>query len=102
MIVPVSLNSLSIMEEAFNDCYLSQVDAPFPSYQLDGKFSTLAQQIWIEQMKHIQLLLGKNFFYENEFPRLRAAHGLLYYKEMDAATFLGYARELEKSMAGEA
>ncbi|HSG67095.1 MAG TPA: hypothetical protein VK994_00215 [Bacteroidales bacterium] len=102
VIVPVSLNSLAIMEEAFNDCYLSQVDAPFPSYQLDGKFSTLAQQIWIEQMKHIQLLLGKNYFYQNDSPRLRAAHGLLYYKEMNADTFLGYARELERSMAGKA
>ncbi|UBM61816.1 6-phosphogluconolactonase [Candidatus Sulfidibacterium hydrothermale] len=100
MIVPVSLNSLAILDEAFTDCYLSQVEAPFPSYMLDGKFSTLTQKIWIEQMKHIQLLLGKDFFYENPSPRIRAAHGLIFLKEMDVDTFLNQARELEKSMEG--
>ncbi len=100
VIVPVSLNSLAILEDAFADCYLSQVDASFPSYRFDGKFSTLSQRIWIEQMKHIQLLLGKNYFYENDNPRLRAAHGLVFYKEMDTETFLGYARQLEESMQG--
>jgi len=98
--VPVSLNTLAILDETFTDCYLSQVEASFPSYLLDGKFSTLAQQIWIDQMKHIQLLLGKNFFYENASPRIRAAHGLLFFKEMNVDTFLQQARELEKSMEG--
>jgi glucosamine-6-phosphate deaminase len=100
VIVPVSLNSLAILDETFTDCYLSQVEASFPSYLLDGKFSTLAQQIWIDQMKHIQLLLGKNFFYENPSPRIRAAHGLIFLKEMNVDTFLKQARELEKSMEG--
>ncbi len=100
IIVPISLNSLAVLDEAFTDCYLSQVDASFPSYMLDGKFSTLSQQIWIDQMKHVQLLLGKNFFYENPSSRLRAAHGLLFFKSMDVETFLKQARELEKSMEG--
>lgn len=100
IIVPVSLNSLAILEDAFTDCYLSQVEASFPSYRYNGKFSTLAQKIWIEQMKHIQLFLGKNFFYENENPKLRATHGLVFYKEMDTDTFLSYARHLEKSVEG--
>jgi glucosamine-6-phosphate deaminase len=100
VIVPVSLNSLSTMDKAFTDCYLSQVEASFPSYLCDGKFSTLAQQIWIDQMKHVQLLLGKNFFYENPSPRIRAAHGLVFYRDMDIDTFLLEARELEKSTEG--
>jgi len=100
VIVPVSLNSLAILGETFTDCYLSQVEASFPSYMLDGKFSTLSQKIWIDQMKHIQLLLGKNFFYENPSPRVRAAHGLLFFKEMNVEAFLQQARELEKSMEG--
>ena len=100
VIVPVSLNSLAILDEAFTDCYLSQVEASFPSYMLDGKFSTLSQKIWIDQMKQVQLLLGKNFFYENASPRLRAAHGLLFFREMNVDTFLQQARELEKSMEG--
>ncbi len=98
--VPVSLNSLSVLDSAFTDCYLSQVEAPFPSYMLDGKFSTLAEKIWIGQLKDIQLVLGKNYFYENESPRIRATHGMLYFKEMNVETFLNHARELEKSMEG--
>lgn len=98
--VPVSLNSLSVLDSAFTDCYLSQVQAPFPSYMLDGKFSTLAEKIWIGQLKDIQLVLGKNYFYENESPRIRATHGMLYFKEMNVNTFLAHARELEKSMEG--
>ena len=101
VIVPVSLNSLSSLDNAFTNCYLSQVDASFPSYRLDGKFSQLAQQIWIEQLKQIQLLLGKNYFYENKKPRLRGSHGLVFYKEMNVKTFLSQARELEKSMEGD-
>jgi glucosamine-6-phosphate deaminase len=98
--VPVSLNSLAVMDNAFTTCYLSQVEAPFPSYMHDGKFSTLAQRIWINQLKNIQLVLGKNYFYQNEHPRLRATHGMLFFKEMDVDTFLKHARELEKSMEG--
>ena len=98
--VPVSLNSLAVMDNAFTTCYLSQVDAPFPSYMHDGKFSTLAQKIWINQLKNIQLVLGKNYFYQNDHPRLRATHGMLFFREMDVDTFLKHARELEKSMEG--
>ena len=100
VIMPVSLNSLATMDKSFSDCYLSQVEASFPSYMWDGKFSTLAGKIWIEQMKHVQLLLGKNFFYENDSPRLRGAHGLVFYRDMDIDTFLEEARELEKSTEG--
>jgi glucosamine-6-phosphate deaminase len=98
--VPCSLNSLSMLESSFHNCYLSQVDASFPSYELDGPFSKLARKIWVEQLKSIQLLLGKNFFYENPHPRIRAAHGLVFFREMNIGEFLGEARELEKSMEG--
>jgi len=101
VIAPVSLNALSLMDSAFTNCYLSQVDAPFPSYQLDGKFSHLAAKIWVEQLHEIQLLLGKNFFYENPLPLLRASHGMIYYREMNVEEFLQQARELEKSMEGQ-
>ncbi len=100
-IVPVSLNAMGVLSNAFANCYLSQVDASFPSYQLDGQFSQLSKQIWVDQLKQIQLLLGKPYFYENPSPRLRTTHGLLYFREMDITTFLASARELEKSMEGE-
>jgi glucosamine-6-phosphate deaminase len=98
--VPCSLNSLSMLESSFHHCYLSQVDASFPSYEMDGPFSKLARKIWVEQLKAIQLLLGKNYFYENPHPRIRAAHGLVFFREMNVEEFLGEARQLEKSMEG--
>lgn len=99
-IVPVSLNDINAFNEAFANCYLSQVDASFPSYKLDGKFSTLAQSIWVEQLKTVQLLLGKPFFFQNPSPVLRATHGLVFLKEMSADEFLAYASALEKSVVG--
>jgi glucosamine-6-phosphate deaminase len=98
--VPCSLNSLAMLESSFHNCYLSQVDASFPSYELDGPFSKLARKIWVEQLKSVQLLLGKNYFYENPHPRIRAAHGLVFFREMNVEEFLGQARELEKSTEG--
>ncbi|MEN8228482.1 MAG: glucosamine-6-phosphate isomerase [Bacteroidota bacterium] len=99
-IVPVSLNAMGVMDNAFTCSYLSQVDASFPSYQHDGKFSDLTKKIWVEQLKAVQLLLGKNYFYQSESSRVRATHGLLFFKEMSLEEFLGHARELEKSMEG--
>ena len=100
VIVPVSLNALAILDTSFSQCYLSQVNASFPSYQHDGKFSELTQKIWVEQLKQIQLLLGKNFFYQHQKPLVRATHGLIYIREMNVDQFLKQAEELEKSMEG--
>jgi glucosamine-6-phosphate deaminase len=100
VMVPCSLNSMSMMIDAFRDCYVSQVDASFPSYEHDGPFSTLVQKIWVEQHKDIELLLGKNFFYLNDHPRIRASHGLVFFREMNADEFLKKARELEKTIEG--
>ena len=100
VIVPVSLNALAILDTSFSQCYLSQVNASFPSYQHDGKFSELTQKIWVEQLKQIQLLLGKNFFYQHQKPLVRATHGLIYIREMNVDQFLKQAEELERSMEG--
>lgn len=96
VIVPVSMNSLAVLRQSFQDCYLSQVDAPFPSYEMNGMFCDLTQRIWVEQMKQIQLLLGKDYFYNHESPLMRATHGLIYLKEMTVAEFLTHARELRR------
>ena len=47
--VPVSLNSLSLLHTAFMNCFGSQSAASFPSYEHDGPFSELAQKIQVEQ-----------------------------------------------------
>ncbi len=99
--VPVSLNSMAVLSQSFRDCYVSQVNASFPSPAYDGPFSDLSQQVWVEQFKQVQLILGKDFFYENESPKVRGTHGMVYYKEMYINEFLQHARELEKSVEGE-
>ncbi len=100
--IPVSLNSMAVLNQSFRDCYVSQVNASFPSPVYDGPFSDLSQQVWVEQFKQVQLILGKDFFYENESPKIRGTHGMVYYKEMRFDEFLKHARELEKSVEGEA
>jgi len=97
---PVSLNSMAVLDWSFRHCYISQVDASFPSYELDGPFSHLSQHVWVEQFKRVQLILGKDFFYEHESPKIRATHGMIFHKEMKLDEFLAQARELEKSMEG--
>ena len=98
---PVSLNSMAVLDWSFRNCYISQVKASFPSPEHDGPFSQLSQKIWVEQFKRVQLILGKDFFYDNPSPKIRATHGMIYYKEMKVDEFLKYARELEKSIEGE-
>lgn len=98
--VPVSLNAMAVMDNSFSHSYLSQVNAPFPSYLYDGKFSELTMKIWVDQLKEIQLLLGKHFFYQHPSPRIRTTHGMLFYREMSVPEFLNEARQLEQSMEG--
>jgi glucosamine-6-phosphate deaminase len=74
------------------------VDAAFPSPELKGPFCDLAQKIWVEQFKEIQLLLGKDFFYQNEKPLIRATHGLIFYRDLNLDEFLAEARILEKAL----
>ncbi len=99
-IVPVSLNSMAVLESSFEQCYGSQVHASFPSYEYDGKFSDLTRRIWVEQLKQVQLVTGKAFFYDSDQPMLRATHGLVYVKDMSADEFIVMAEDLEKLMEG--
>lgn len=99
---PVSLNSMAVLDHSFRNCYISQVNASFPSYEHDGPFSDLSQKVWVDQFRQVQLVLGKDYFYENVSPKVRATHGMIYYREMKPEEFLIHARELEKSVEGEA
>ena len=96
--VPVSLNALAVFEKAFKDSYLTQVKAEFPNPDFDGPFSELAEQIWVKQLKDIQLVLGKNFFYENAHPLVRATHGLIFLKQMSAKEFIALAEEMKQKL----
>jgi glucosamine-6-phosphate deaminase len=96
LMIPVSLNSLSLLHTAFMNCFGSQAAASFPSYEHDGPFSELARQIQVSQYQMIKTCLGNDFFLESGHPRLRAARGMIFLKEMELADFYEKVRELKK------
>ena len=96
LMVPVSLNSLSMLHTAFMNCFGSQSAASFPSYEHDGPFSELAQKIQVEQYKFVKTCLGNDYFLKNDHPRLRAARGMIYLKEMELPEFFEMVRELKR------
>ncbi len=96
--IPVSLNSLAVLDDIFLTCFGSQASASFPSYELDGPFSQLSRKILVEQYQLMKLCLGREFFLENPVPRMRAAHGMTYLKKMTLEEFYSHSTELKKRM----
>ncbi|MFO7526452.1 MAG: glucosamine-6-phosphate deaminase [Ignavibacteriaceae bacterium] len=94
--VPVSLNSMAIMENLFLNSYGSQRAASFPSWEYDGPFSRLAQRIQVEQYQTMRTCLGKDFFIKHDHPRVRAAYGMMYLKELSLEEFYTHSMELRK------
>jgi len=85
--VPVSLNMLTLQHSSFVNTYLSQRDASFPSYEMDGPFSLLAQKIQVEQYETLQTCLGREFFYEHPSALIRATRGFVFIKSMSLTQF---------------
>lgn len=96
--VPVSMNSFAIMKSAFDICFGSQRQASFPSYEYDGPFSELAQKVMVEQYSKMKICLGRDFFYSNSIPRLRATRGMVFIKEMEPEEFFEKSLEMKKIM----
>jgi glucosamine-6-phosphate deaminase len=94
--IPVSLNSMAIMENTFLNSYGSQRSASFPSWEHDGPFSRLAQRIQVEQYQTIRLCLGKDYFLKHPHPRVQAAYGMVYLKELSLEEFYTHSAELRK------
>ncbi len=99
--VPVSLNSMTVLDSSFRNCFGSQRDASFPSYEYDGPFSRLAQKIQTEQFYTLKTCLGRQFFNENPHPRIRATHGLCFLRKMSRQEFYDRSMELRKKMESE-
>ena len=99
--VPVSLNSMTILDSAFRNCFGSQKDASFPSYEYDGPFSKLAIKIQAEQFQKMKICLGREFFNENPHPRVRAMHGLCFLRKLTLPEFYERTLELRKKMESE-
>ena len=98
MFVPVSLNSMAIMDNAFMKCFGSQREASFPSHEYDGPFHRLAQKIMVEQYQMLKTCLGREYFGAHVSPRMRAAHGLVFLKKMKLTEFYKRSAELQRSM----
>ncbi len=96
-LIPVSLNSLAVLETIFETCFGSQREASFPSYELDGPFSKLSRKILVEQYRDMKLCLGRDYFNESDHPRMRASHGMAYLHKMSLEEFYTKSRELRKS-----
>lgn len=94
--IPVSLNSMAILEDTFMNSYGSQKSASFPSWEYDGPFCRLAQQIQVDQFQKVRLCVGKDFFSKSSMPRFRAAHGLIFLKELTLKEFYEHSKELRK------
>ncbi|MDX1972835.1 MAG: glucosamine-6-phosphate deaminase [Candidatus Sumerlaeia bacterium] len=92
--VPATLNTMSVMHHSFINCFGSQKNASFPSFEFDGPFSLQAQKMMVDQFQMLRTLLGHEFFEQNESPRLRAARGFIFIKEMPLSVFSGQARAL--------
>jgi len=88
MYVPVSLNAFAVIEKAFASSYMTQYKAEFPNPNFDGPFSELAENIWVKQLRDIQFLLGKDFFYLNKSALIRATHGMLFLNNYSVEEFL--------------
>jgi len=94
--VPVSLNMFAVLQNAFVNAFVSQKDASFPSYECDGPFSILAQQIQVQQYQMLKTCLGRQFFNEHPSPLMRATRGFVFLHKMTLQEFYSHARELRK------
>ena len=95
--VPVSLNMFAVLQNAFANAFVSQKDASFPSYECDGPFSVLAQQIQVHQYQMLKTCLGRKFFNEHPSPLIRATRGFVFLRRMTLLEFYSHARELRKT-----
>ncbi|UCH62699.1 MAG: 6-phosphogluconolactonase [Fidelibacterota bacterium] len=98
MYVPVSINSMAIVNYIFKTCYLTQRDASFPSYEYEGPFSELVQRILVEQFQMLRTALGPEFWYQHNTPRLRATKGILFMRSMTFDELHASARSLRESV----
>ncbi|MEN8193909.1 MAG: glucosamine-6-phosphate deaminase [Bacteroidota bacterium] len=94
--IPVSLNSFAITDDTFMKSFSSQSNASFPSWEYDGPFSRLAQRVQVDQYNIIRECLGKEYFLEHEYQRLRSTKGMIFLKELSVDEFVKHSIELKK------
>lgn len=97
LFVPVTMNGMAILQDAFLSAFRSQADASFPSYEYDGPFSGLAKQIHVRQYQYMKTVLGRDYFYQNADSRIRSTRGLVYLRTMNLDEFYQTSRALRET-----
>ena len=100
LMYPVSLGDSAHLNDAFETCFISQKEASFPAPDYDGPFSHWAQMIQAEQYQNLVKLLGEDYFTHHKDPRMRAARGFVFLKELDMTNFLERCRQLKGKAEG--
>jgi glucosamine-6-phosphate deaminase len=98
LLVPVTLNMFAVMHQSFENAFISQRDASFPSHEYDGPFSELSQKIQVQQYQKLKTCLGRDWFYNHSNPLIRATRGFLFIKEMTPDEFYASCRKLRQSV----
>ena len=94
--LPVSLGSFAIAENTFMKSFGSQSNASFPSWEYDGPFYMLGQEIQVDQYNILRSSLGKEYFLKHDYKRVRAAKGMIFLKELTLEEFYKHSIELKK------
>jgi len=97
LVFPVSLGDLAVLRDCFDVAFATQREASFPAPDYDGPFSHWAQMIQADQGRMLRVLLGAAYFRNHTDPRVRAARGFVFVKEMTLDDLAGYARALSSA-----
>jgi glucosamine-6-phosphate deaminase len=96
ILVPVSLNMMTLQHSSFMNTYISQKNASFPSYEFNGPFSLLAQKIQVEQYEAVATCLGREYFYEHPSALIRATRGFVFLRSLTLEQFYQHSRQLRQ------
>jgi len=96
--VPVSQNMFAVLQNAFVNAFVSQKNASFPSFEFDGPFSGLAQQIQVEQYQQLKTCMGRKYFNDHPSPLIRGTRGFVYLREMSLKEFYTHTRQLKEAI----
>lgn len=88
IIIPASLNDLAAQEKMFENCFVSQFVAQYPSPGHDGSFAELASKVWMQQYGQVKEIIPRNYLSNHPDPRFRKMSAAIFMKEYTATDFL--------------
>jgi glucosamine-6-phosphate deaminase len=95
-ILPVSLQTIAVLNQMFLSSFESQREAEFPAYEIQGPFCKMSQKVQVEQYGMLETCLGYEWFHKHQSPLIRATRGLIFLKEMSVSELLSESRALRK------